>query len=202
MRHADVDSVACGGGRHACDAVQAAAGHRLRGVAVDEHPAPRRSVLGDLRPVVTRVRHVPVRQCAAGVEQFGSRGGALVDRLVHGVLMLGHAERRAIRVVAGRPGQPGNIAEEAVLEVGDTSRPHRLVVRHPVPEGCLARGPAELGRLLQQHYFVAQPSAEQCGRQSAAATDDDDIRCDVGGRSAAAAGAAGSHAGICGEPGR
>jgi hypothetical protein len=73
-----------------------------------------------------------------------------------------------------------DVAEEVRFAVHDPEVAHRDVVRHPIPEGSLAGGAAELGRLLEEQDLVSQPAGEQGrGQPPASTADHDDVGLDV-----------------------
>jgi hypothetical protein len=181
---ADLDPVALGGRAQGADGHRAPVRHGVAGVLRHQHPAGRGLVLGQLAPVVGHRGAVPVGEGAALGQQLGGGRGAVVDGLAHGVLPLGQAEAGGLRVVALRPGQPGHVAQAVLLGVLQAEVAHRLVVGHPVPEGGLGGGPAQLRRLLQHQHAVAQPAGEQRrGQAGATSADDHDVvgRVEAGG---------------------
>ena len=146
------------------------------------------------RPVVGHRRAVPVRQRAALAQQFGRRSSRCRRWPWH--IAYSQSVSPSVGLVGSYrcgPREPGDVAQEVVLGVGQPGGAHRLVVRHPVPERGLVGGAAELGCLLQQYDLVAEPAGEERGRQpAAAAADHDDIGLGVerpadGGRAASRA---------------
>ena len=180
----DLDPVALGGRAQGPDGHRAPVRHGVAGVLRHQHPAGGGLVLGQLAPVVGHGGAVAVGQGAPLGQQLGGRRGAVVDGLAHRVLPLGQPEAGGGGVVALRPGQPGHVAQAVVLGVVQPELAHRLVVGHPVPEGGLGGGPAELRRLLEHEHAVAQPAGEQRrGQPGAAPADDHDVvgRVEAGG---------------------